>query len=137
MNGRRKFIIKQKGYNIFPADVGEHLVNLDGVEQVEGVGVKHTLFDEEIFAFVKLSRKCRLSASDMNQHYKSIASYKRPQNIEVWDNAIEFPLTRSVKVDKLALQKIAMKKVEALRIEGKWELSLKSIASLKRIIKGN
>lgn len=122
LSGRRKFVIKQKGYNVFPTDVEEHLVNLDGVDQVEVVGVKHQLFDEGIFAFAKLSGNVRVSTEEMHLHYKNIASYKRPQHIEIWPNDKEFPLTRSAKVDKLALQSIAQEKVEILRKSGGWDI---------------
>jgi len=121
LSGRRKFVIKQKGYNVFPMDVEEHLVNLNGIDQVEVVGAKHQLFDEGIFAFVKLSENSTVSVEEMHIHYKNIASYKRPQHIEIWPADKQFPLTRSAKVDKLALQVIAEELVAGLRKSGGWD----------------
>jgi len=121
LSGRRKFVIKQKGYNVFPTYVEEHLVNLDGIDQVEVVGVKHQLFDEGIFAFVKLSDNGDVNVGSMHEHCKNIASYKRPVHIEIWPKDMPFPLTRSTKVDKLALQAIAKAKVHELRELGAWD----------------
>ncbi len=121
LSGRRKFVIKQKGYNVFPTDVEEHLAGLAGVDEVEVVGVKHSLFDEGIFAFIKLKGNAQVTLDAMHQHCKLIASYKRPQHIEIWKEETEFPLTRSAKVDKLALQKLAVARIEELRREGGWD----------------
>jgi hypothetical protein len=43
--------------------------------------------------------------------------------VEFWPAGREFPITRSAKVDKLALQKLAQPIVEQLRREGKWDAS--------------
>jgi len=121
LSGRKKFVIKQKGYNVFPTEVEEHIVALEGVEQVEVVGIKHQLFDEAIFAFVLLSENANLSTESIVQHCQLIAAYKRPQHIEIWPSDKPLPLTRSSKVDKIALQTIAMAMVEQLRNNGLWD----------------
>jgi len=54
LSGRKKFIIKQKGYNVFPGEVEEHIAQMAVVDVVEVIGMKHQLFDEGIFAFVRL-----------------------------------------------------------------------------------
>lgn len=48
---------------------------------------------------------------------EGIASYNRPQLIEIWPHAQRFPLTRVAKVDKLALQGFAEPLVEGRRVE--------------------
>lgn len=53
LSGRKKFVIKQKGYNVFPGEVEEHIARMEGVDVVEVIGMKHRLFDEGIFAFVR------------------------------------------------------------------------------------
>lgn len=53
LSGREKFVIKQKGYNVFPVEVEDYIMSMENVDVAEVVGVKHTLFDEGIFAFVK------------------------------------------------------------------------------------
>jgi acyl-CoA synthetase (AMP-forming)/AMP-acid ligase II len=119
--GRRKFVIKQKGYNVFPDEVEAHIGRLAGVELAEVVGMEHRLFDEGIFAFVRLFPGATLTAEEVLAHCREIASYKRPQHVELWPAGREFPLTRSTKVDKLALRKMAEPIVEQLRREGQWD----------------
>ena len=116
-------MIKQKGYNVFPDEVEAHIGRLPGVEVAEVVGLEHRIFDEGIFAFVRLLPGATLTAEEVLAHCRDIASYKRPQHVELWPAGREFPITRSTKVDKLALQKLAQPIVEQLRREGKWDAS--------------
>lgn len=121
LSGRKKFVIKQKGYNVFPGEVEEHISRMEGVDVVEVVGMKHELFDEGIFAFVRPLADTSLEGGDVMEHCKSIASYKRPQHVEIWPSDQELPLTRSAKVDKLKLVEFANPIVENLRNNGKWD----------------
>jgi fatty-acyl-CoA synthase len=121
LSGRRKFVIKQKGYNVFPNEVEEHIAKLDGVDMVDVIGVKHALFDEGIFAFVRLQEGAPLTADQIMDHCRQIAAYKRPRHIEIWTHDQAFPLTRSAKVDKLKLADMADDIVRRLRSEGKWD----------------
>lgn len=119
--GRRKFMIKQKGYNVFPGEVEAHIAGLEGVEVAEVIGKKHAVFDEAIFAFVRPEKDTELDSEAVMAHCKAIASYKRPLHVEIWPPEMEFPLTRSTKVDKLELEKLADPIIEELRAEGKWD----------------
>jgi len=121
LSGRRKFMIKHKGYNVFPGEVEEHIATLAGVAVVEVIGKPHTVFDEAIFAFVRPEKNTDLDADAIMAHCKTIASYKRPLHVEIWPADEEFPLTRSTKVDKLALEKLADPIIENLRTESKWD----------------
>lgn len=121
LSGRKKFVIKQKGYNVFPGEVEEHIAGFKGVEIAEVLGIKHELFDEGIFAFVKPEPGARITSDDVMAHCKSIAAYKRPVHVEIWPPDREFPLTRSTKVDKLALTGLATPIVEDLRKNGLWD----------------
>lgn len=55
------------------------------------------------------------------EHCEKIASYKKLQHVEIWQAGDQFPLTRSTKVDKLELMRIAETIIEKLRREGKWD----------------
>ncbi len=121
MSGRRKQMIKQKGYNVFPGEVEEHIAQLEGVDVAETVGVKHNTFDEGIFTFVRPKEGADLTAEIVLDHCKEIASYKRPQHVEIWPPEKEFPLTRVAKVDKNELIIIAEEIIEKLRAQGKWD----------------
>jgi len=121
LSGRRKFVIKQKGYNVFPTEVEDHIARLDGVDQVEVLGAKHKMFDEAIFAYVKLRDNSHLSTEQIMEHCKNIASYKRPHHVEIWPGDKDFPLTRSAKVDKMALKEHVETTVARLRSQGQWD----------------
>jgi fatty-acyl-CoA synthase len=121
LSGRKKFVIKQKGFNVFPGEVEEHIAKMDGVDVVEVIGLKHELFDEGIFAFVRPTPGAQLNGGQVMEHCKAIASYKRPQHVEIWPAKKELPLTRSTKVDKLALVELAKPIVEELRSRGMWD----------------
>jgi len=121
LSGRKKFVIKQKGFNVFPGEVEEHIARMEGVNIVDVVGIKHRLFDEGIFAFVQATPGVLLQSDAVMAHCKSIASYKRPQHVEIWPEGEDLPLTRSAKVDKMKLLKQAEKIVAELRQNGKWD----------------
>ncbi len=119
--GREKFVIKQKGYQVFPDEVQDHIAAHPKVDVVDVVGLKHKIFDEGIFAFVRPKKGMKLEAVEIEEHCREIASYKRPQHIEVWPEDKEFPLTRVAKVDKKELLVVAEAIVEDLRKKGGWD----------------
>lgn len=121
LSGRRKFVIKQKGYNVFPDEIENHIAGLAGVDTVAVVGMKHKLFDEGVFAFVRPAAGADLTPETVLAHCRGIASYKRPQHVALWPVEEEFPVTRSTKVDKLALQKLAEERIVELRQKGAWD----------------
>ena len=119
--GRKKFVIKQKGYQVFPDEVQEHIAQHPKVEQVDVVGVKHKIFDEGIFAFVKPKKDEILTDKEIMEHCSRIAAYKRPQHVEIWPADKDFPLTRVAKIDKREMQKLADNIVAKLRKKGQWD----------------
>lgn len=119
--GRRKFMIKQKGYNVFPGEVEDHIAGLPGVEMVEVIGMPHKIFDEGVFAYVKPRPGAALTAEAVRDHCRAMAAYKRPQHVEIWPSGQDFPLTRSTKVDKIALQRQAEAVIADLRAAGGWD----------------
>ena len=114
-------MIKQKGYKIFPDEIEDYIGKMEKVDAAEVVGMKHALFDEGVFAFVKAGKDHTLTSEEVMEHCKGIASYKRPRHVEIWPYDRDFPLTRTTKVDKLALQKMAEEIIETLRAGGGWD----------------
>lgn len=119
--GRQKFVIKQKGYQVFPDEVQDFIASHPKVDVVDVVGVSHNIFDEGIFAFVRPKKGEQLLLEEIMEHCQGIASYKRPQHIEIWPEDKEFPLTRVAKVDKKELKIAAEAIVEELRRQGRWD----------------
>ena len=121
LSGRQKFVIKQKGYQVFPDEVEDHIASHEKVDLVDVVGIKHKIFDEGIFAFIRPKKGVELTTAEIEEHCKGIAAYKRPQHVEIWPQDKDFPLTRVAKVDKRELKNLAEGIVEQLRSEGKWD----------------
>lgn len=119
--GRRKFMIKQKGYNVFPDEVQSHIMDHPQVALAEVVGVPHRVYDEGIYAFVQPRPGQMLSAEEVLAHCQSIASYKRPQHVEIWPADQMFLLTRMGKIDKSEMRKLALSRIEELRQAGGWD----------------
>ncbi len=119
--GRQKFVIKQKGYQVYPDEVQDFIASHPKVDVVDVVGVKHNIFDEGIFAFIRPKKGEQLLAEEIMEHCQGIASYKRPQHIEIWPEDKEFPLTRVAKVDKIELKTAAESIVKELRRQGQWD----------------
>jgi fatty-acyl-CoA synthase len=117
----RKFMIKQKGYNVFPDEVEDHIARMAGVAAAEVVGMPHDLFDEGIVAFVQPEDGTPITPEQVMDHCKAIASFKRPQHVVIWPADEAFPLTRTAKVDKLALKARAAEIIDGLRREGGWD----------------
>ena len=120
--GRQKFIIKQKGYQVFPDEVQEFIASHKEVDLVDVVGVPHNIFDEGIFAFVRPKKGETLDPTEIMEYCaKGLTAYKRPQHVEIWPEDKEFPLTRVAKVDKRELKLLAEEIIKKLREQGKWD----------------
>ena len=122
LSGRRKFIIKPKGYQVFPGDVEEHIAQalMGRIGTVAVVGVAHEMFTDGIMAFVEVPDGETVTAEDVHEACRSISSYSRPSHVEMVKVG-EFPLTRTAKLDYMRLKALADDLVEKLRKEGKWD----------------
>ncbi len=120
--GRSKFVLKPKGYQVFPGEVEGFLAaGFPGRVQAVGcVGAAHAVYSEGIVAFLELAPGARLEAAEVEAHLAGIAAYKRPAHL-VFLQAGEMPLNRVAKVDYLALGERALREVEALRARGGWD----------------
>ena len=121
--GRSKFLIKPKGYNVFPTEVEDHIERtLKGkVGAVAVIGVPHEVFTEGIMAFIEKAKGVdTLSVDELEAAVKDIAAYKRPSHFEILETG-EIPLTRVGKTDYMILQDRGKETAEKLRAEGKWD----------------
>jgi acyl-CoA synthetase (AMP-forming)/AMP-acid ligase II len=120
--GRRKFVMKPKGYQVFPSDVEGHISwALKGkIGSVAVVGAEHEIFAEAVMAFVEVPENSTVTADDVHEVCKSISSYSRPSHVEMIEVGA-LPLTRSAKTDYMVLKEQAAELVEKLRAKGKWD----------------
>ena len=117
----RKIRLVRNPLFLIDDEIENHIAGLAGVDTVAVVGMKHKLFDEGVFAYVRPEAGVDLTPETVLAHCRGIASYKRPQHVELWPVEEEFPVTRSTKVDKLALQKLAEERIVELREKGAWD----------------
>lgn len=119
--GRAKWIIKPAGYQVFPADVENHLAALSGKVALAGVvGAPHALLSEGIVAFVEKRPGVDLDIAELKQHARALASWMRPLHYVVLEPGA-MPLNRVAKVDYLRLDAMAREEIEQLRARRRWD----------------
>lgn len=118
LSGRRKYLIKPKGYQVFPPEVEGFIADIPQVEFVGVVGAKHEVFTDGIVAYIKVREGENLIEEDVYEHCKSMAAYKRPSLIVFLD---EFPLNRVAKTDYVVLKKRVDNDIEEARAKGGWD----------------
>ncbi|MHA1820311.1 MAG: class I adenylate-forming enzyme family protein [Promethearchaeota archaeon] len=120
--GRSKLMIKPKGYNVFPGEVENFIMEKfkDRVENVGVVGMPHEIFTEGIVAFIELKKGKKLTVEEVNKACKEMAAYKRPSHVVILKYN-DMPLNRVNKTDYQALKMMAEKEIEKLRANGGWD----------------
>jgi fatty-acyl-CoA synthase len=102
ITGRHKDMIIRGGENIYPREIEEFLFKMDGILDVQVVGVPSRKYGEEVGAFIILKKGCNLQASDVQDFCKGrISRYKIPKHIAFVD---AYPMTASGKVQKYILR---------------------------------
>ncbi len=120
--GRSKFVIKPKGYQVFPAEIEEFVVQSLGgkVSSAAAVGQPHDMFTEAIMLFVEKKPGVHLTVEEVMKVCEGMAAYKRPSHVVILEQG-EMPLNRVAKTDYMALKKTAEELVERLRAQGGWD----------------
>lgn len=120
-SGRRKFVIKPKGYLVFPDEVADFLARHPDVAEAQVVGVPHKMYEDGVFAFIRPRAGKTINTQAILDYCKDMASYKRPIHIEAWPADQQFPLNKTGKVDAMALIEKARSITEQLRQKGGWD----------------
>nr|MDO8113524.1 class I adenylate-forming enzyme family protein [Candidatus Sigynarchaeota archaeon] len=120
--GRRKFILKPKGYQVYPAEVENYIAEKfkDRAEIVGVIGLPHEIFSEGIMAFIERKPGKTIDPVEVIEACKDLAAYKRPSHVVIMDPE-QMPLNRTEKTDYMVLKKIGEKEVAQLRAKGKWD----------------
>ena len=99
---RKKDLIIRGGFNVFPRDVEEALLEHPAVAEAAVVGRPDTVHGEEVVAFVALRAGAELSAKELVAYAKErIGGYKYPREVHVLPS---LPLTPVGKVNRKALR---------------------------------
>jgi long-chain acyl-CoA synthetase len=99
---RKKDLIIRGGFNVFPRDVEEAILEHPAVAGAGVVGRKDAAHGEEVVAFVELAPGAEATADDLVAYGKErIGGYKYPREVHLVGS---LPLTPVGKVDRKALR---------------------------------
>jgi fatty-acyl-CoA synthase len=105
VTGRLKDMIIRGGENIYPKEVEDFIHHMEGVKDVQVVGVSSRKYGEQPGAFIILKPQVNLAPEDVQDHCRGqIAFYKVPKYVHFLE---EYPLTASGKIMKYKLRELA------------------------------
>ncbi len=101
ITGRVKEMIIRGGENLFPAEIENALLELDGVAEVAVVGIPDEKWGEEVACFLRMKSDQRPDAASLKAFIrKRLSPQKTPT---YWVYVDEWPLTGSGKIQKFRL----------------------------------
>jgi long-chain acyl-CoA synthetase len=102
--GRKKELIIRGGFNVYPRDVSEALLEHPAIATVGVIGRPDPRHGEEVVAFVALAPGAEAESAEIVAWARDhIGGYKYPREVYVVD---ELPLTPVGKLDKKALREL-------------------------------
>lgn len=105
ITGRYKDMIIRGGENIYPREIEEFLYKMEGILDVQVVGVPSAKYGEEVGAFVILKEGFSYAPEDIRDFCRGkISRYKIPKYVAFVD---KYPMTASGKVQKYKLSEKA------------------------------
>jgi fatty-acyl-CoA synthase len=105
ITGRYKDMIIRGGENIYPKEVEEYLYGMEGIRDVQVVGVQSEKYGEEVCAFVVLKNGYSYMPQDVIDFCRGkIARFKIPRYVAFVDG---YPMTASGKIQKFKLRETA------------------------------
>jgi len=110
ITGRIKDMIIRGGENIYPREIEEFLYTMEGVLDVQVVGIPDEKYGEVVGAFIIKKEGADLTEADVIDFTRSrIAPYKKPKHVFFVDS---YPMTASGKIQKYKLREIAAEQLE-------------------------
>ncbi len=111
ITGRIKDMIIRGGENIYPREVEEFLYHLEGVKDVQVVGVASEKYGEEVGAFIIPKPGVEIDDTTVVEFCRGqIARHKIPKYVFFVD---KFPLTGSGKIQKFKLREMSLELLKA------------------------
>jgi long-chain acyl-CoA synthetase len=99
---RKKDLIIRGGFNVYPRDVEDVLLEHPAIESVGVVGRPDAVSGEEVVAFASLRPGAQITGSDLVEWARErIGGYKYPREVHIVDAV---PLTNVGKIDRKALR---------------------------------
>jgi fatty-acyl-CoA synthase len=107
VTGRIKDMIIRGGENIYPREIEEFLLGMEGITDVQVVGVASEKYGEEVAAFVIRKPGAVLTEEDVRDFCRGkISRIKVPKYVFFVD---EYPMTGSGKIQKYKLRELGAK----------------------------
>ena len=105
ITGRSKDMIIRGGENVYPREIEEYIYGMEGVQDVQVVGVPSRKYGEEVGAFIIPKPGYDIRPEDVRDFCRGhIAWYKIPRYVACLQ---EYPLTASGKIMKYKLRELA------------------------------
>lgn len=99
--GRCKDMIIRGGFNVYPSDIEEYLLQMPNVQNAAVVGKQHEILGEEIVAFVLKKAGSSITERDVLKFlFTKISNYKMPDKVYF---VSELPVILAGKIDKKIL----------------------------------
>jgi fatty-acyl-CoA synthase len=109
--GRCKDMIIRGGFNVYPIDIEECIMRMDGVDDASVVGKPDELLGESISAFVIPKAGFEMTPGEVKRFCRGkIANYKIPDDVHI---VSQLPILLSGKVQKTVLREWAVSGVPA------------------------
>jgi fatty-acyl-CoA synthase len=107
--GRIKDMVIRGGENIYPREIEEFLLTIEGVSDAYVIGVPSERYGEEVMAWVKLREGVLRTGDELREACKGrIATYKIPR---YWKFVDSFPMTVTGKVQKFRMREVAIEEL--------------------------
>ncbi|MDT8378757.1 MAG: AMP-binding protein [Desulfotignum sp.] len=105
ITGRHKDMIIRGGENIYPREIEEFLIRMDGIKDVQVAAVPSEKYGEEVGAFIIPRDGADLQPSDIIDFCRgSISRYKIPRYVHF---VTDYPMTASGKIQKYRLTEMS------------------------------
>ncbi len=105
ITGRHKDMIIRGGENIYPREIEEFLIRMDGIRDVQVAAVPSEKYGEEVGAFIIPRDGADLQPSDITDFCRGkISRYKIPRYVHF---VTDYPMTASGKIQKYKLTEMA------------------------------
>jgi fatty-acyl-CoA synthase len=105
ITGRLKDMIIRGGENIYPREIEEFLYHMEGISDVQVVGVPSRKYGEEVAAFIILKKGYERTIEDVRDYCRGkIARHKVPRYVAFVES---YPVTASGKIQKYKLRETA------------------------------
>ncbi len=105
ITGRHKDMIIRGGENIYPREIEEFLIRMDGIRDIQVAAVPSEKYGEEVGAFIILKDGADLEPSDVTDFCRGkISRYKIPRYVHF---VTDYPMTASGKIQKYKLTEMS------------------------------